>query len=85
MDQKALAFAEDAIAAIGERDAPRARTCVAQACEVDHSMDRLADAVYLACSELETKGEVSTATWNTLGDAVGSGELLDVVEAHRTS
>ncbi len=85
MDKKALAFAEDAVAAIGERDGPRARTCIAQACELEPAMNRLADTVYLACSELETKGEVSTATWNILGESVGTGELFGVVEAHRTS
>lgn len=82
MDKRALAFAEDAIAAIGERDAPLARTCVAQACEIEPGMNRVADAVHLACSELESRGEVSTSTWNTLGDSVGS-DLLAVVEAYR--
>lgn len=85
MDQRALAFAEAAVAAIGEKDGPLARTCIAQACEIEPAMDRLADAVYLACSELDTRGDVSTATWNILGESVGSGELLGVVEAHRTS
>ncbi len=83
MDSKARAFAEDAITAIGGRDAPTARTCIAQACEVDRSLASLADAIYLACSELESDGSVSTATWNTLGDAVGPGPLLAVVEANR--
>jgi hypothetical protein len=45
-------------------------------------MNRLADAVYLACSELESKGEVSTSAWNILGDSVAS-ELRGVVEAYR--
>lgn len=85
MDSRARAFAEDAIAAIAEKDEPRARTCVALACEIEPIMNRLADAVYLACSELEQKGEVSTSTWDTLGEAIGSGELIGVVEAHRTS
>lgn len=84
MDKKAVAFAEEAIVAIGEKDVPTARTSISQACEIDNVMNRLADAVYLACAELESKGEVSTATWNTLGDAVGSTELLAVVEAYRT-
>ncbi len=82
MDKKALAFAEDAIAAIGERDPALARTCVAQACEIEPGMNRLADAVYLACSELESKGEVSTSAWNILGDSVES-DLRGVVEAYR--
>lgn len=85
MDPKATAFASEAIAAVGRGDAPSARTSIAQACDVDRSMHRLADAVHLACSEIEARGEVSTAAWNTLGDAVGSGELYAVVEASRTS
>lgn len=85
MDQRAVAFASEAIASVGRRDAPGARTAIAQACEVERSLDRLADAVYLACSELDRDGTVSDAAWNTLGDAVGSGELLAVVEACRTS
>lgn len=84
MDKKALSFAEDAIAALGEKDAPLARTCVALACEVDMGMNRLADAVYLACAELEENREVSTATWNILVDSVPSGELLGVVESYRS-
>lgn len=83
MDKKALSFATDAIAALGEKDAPLARTYVAMACEVDPGMNRLADAVYLACAEIEEKRDVSTATWNVLVDSVPSGELLGVVETYR--
>lgn len=83
MDPKARAFAEEAISALGSRDAATARTHIAQACEVDASLAPLADAVYLACAELEADGTVSTATWNTLGDAVGPGPMLAVVEANR--
>lgn len=83
MDSRALAFAEEAITALGGSDVATARTSIAQACEVDRSLAALADAVYLACAELESDGNVSTATWNTLGDAVGPGPLLAVVEANR--
>jgi len=83
MDKKALVFAEDAILAVGEGDAAMARTCIAQACEVDNSLSAIADAIYLACSELENGGSVSTSTWNTIGDAVGPGPLSGVVESNR--
>lgn len=85
MDMKARAFAEDSITAIGTGDVAMARTCIAQACEVDPSLAPIADAVYLACSELEGDGKVSVAAWDTLGDAVGPGPLQAVVEANRTS
>lgn len=85
MDEKALAFAQDSIAALGEGDVATARTFIAQACEVDPSLNRLADAVYLACAELESDGVVSVSTWNTLGDAVGSSVLLAVVESSRSA
>jgi hypothetical protein len=38
----------------------------------------------LACTEIEEENAVSTATWNTLADAVDSSELLAVVEISRT-
>lgn len=78
------AFAAEAIRALGRRDVPSARTFIAQAFEADHKLGPLADAVFLACSEIEEKGEVSTGAWNTLGDAVGSSELFAVVEASRS-
>lgn len=84
MDSKATAFAEEAIRAVGRLDVPLARTSVAQAFDVDHDIGPLADAVYLACAEIEEENDVSTATWNTLADAVDSAELLSVVEATRT-
>ncbi len=85
MDPKASAFAEDSITAIGTGDVAMARTCIAQACEVDPALAPMADAVYLACSELEGDGKVSIAAWDALGDAVGPGPLQAVVEANRTS
>lgn len=69
---------------MGRRDVPLARTCIAQAYEKDQAIGYLADAIYLACAEIEAKSEVSTATWNTLADAVDSDELLAVVESSRT-
>jgi hypothetical protein len=43
----------------------------------------LIDAVYLACAEIEDDGEVGTATWDTLADAVAGSDLLAVVEDAR--
>lgn len=85
MDDKASSFAEEAIRAVGRLDAPLARTSIAQAFEVDHNIGPLADAIYLACAEVEEEREVSTATWNTLADAVDSPDLLAVVESTRTN
>ena len=45
-------------------------SAVAAAYDVDHSLGALADAIYLACSQIEEEGTVSTSTWNTLADAV---------------
>ena len=84
MEKKAQVFAEEAIRAVGRRDAGFARTSIAQAFEVDHNLGALADAVYLACAEIDKEGGVSTATWNTLGDAVDSPELYGVVEEVRS-
>lgn len=84
MDSKSAVFAEEAIRAVGRLDVSLARTSVAQAFEVDHEIGPLADAVYLACAEIEEENVVSTATWNTLADAVDSAELLAVVEGTRT-
>lgn len=85
MDSRATAFAEEAILAVGRSDVSTARMSIAQAFEADHSIGYLADAIYLACSEIEEDGDVSTAGWNTLADAVDSHELLSVVEACRTN
>lgn len=84
MDQKAVAYAEEAIQAVGRLDVAAARTFIAQAFDVDHSIGALADAVYLACAEIEDRDEVSTATWNTLADAVDTPDLVALVEASRT-
>lgn len=83
MDQKATVFAEEAIRAVGRRDVAGARTAIAQAFDVDNKIGALADAVYLACAEIEEDDRVSTATWNTLADAVDSPELVAVVESSR--
>lgn len=84
MDQKAKVFAEEAIIALSRLDVANARTSIAQAFDEDHDVGALADAVYLACAEIEEESGVSTATWNTLADAVDSPELLAVVEASRS-
>jgi len=84
MDHKAQAFAEEAIRSVGRLDAGSARTSIAQAFEVDHDLGALADAVYLACAEIDADGGVSTPAWNTLGDAVDTADLYAVVEEARS-
>ena len=84
MDPKAKILAEEAISAVGRLDVSLARTSIAQAFEADQMAGALADAIYLACAEIEEEREVSPATWNTLADAVDTAELLSVVEANRT-
>ena len=84
MDQKARLYAEEAIRAVGRLDVATARTAVAEAFDVDHKIGALADAVYLACAEIESGDQVSTAAWNTLADAVDSPDLIAVVEACRS-
>lgn len=82
---QALSAAERAIEALRRRDAAGARMAVAAAVERDGTgtFGRLADAVYLAASELESEGEIGESTWNHLADAVGPGPLQDLVEAAR--
>jgi hypothetical protein len=84
LDSKARVFAEEAIRAVGRLDAATARTSIALAFDVDDKIGSLADAVNLACAEIEERDEVSTATWNTLADAVDTPELVAVVESSRT-
>jgi hypothetical protein len=84
VDQKVRELAEEAIRALGRLDVAGARTFIAQAFDVDHKIGALADAVHLACAEIEEEGGVSTSAWNTLADAVDSPELFAVVEASRT-
>jgi hypothetical protein len=83
MDQRAVVFAEEAIRAVGRLDVPAARTSIAQAFDADHTIGALADAIYLACAEIEDDQKVSIATWNTLADAVDSPQLVAVVESSR--
>jgi hypothetical protein len=84
MDQKAKLSAEEAIRAVGRLDVSLARTSIAVAFDADQGIGALADAIYLACAEIEADNGVSTATWNTLADAVDSPELVAVVESSRT-
>ncbi|MGD2042943.1 MAG: hypothetical protein PVJ28_04775 [Acidimicrobiia bacterium] len=84
MEQKATVFAEEAIRALGRHDVAWARNAIALAFEVDQTIGALADAIYLACAEIEEDDRVSTATWNTLADAVDTPELVAVVEQCRT-
>jgi hypothetical protein len=83
MDARARAFAEEAIRSVGRGDAPAARTFVSLAFEADHRIGPLADAIHLACAEIDELGEVSAPTWNTLADAVDSADLQAVVEGSR--
>lgn len=83
MEKEAKVFAEEAIRALGRTDVPLARMAISQAFDVDRKLGYLADAIYLACWEIEEEGEVRTATWNTLADAVDSSELAALVEATR--
>jgi hypothetical protein len=84
LEQKATVFAEEAIRALGRHDVAWARNAIALAFEVDQKIGSLADAIYLACAEIEEDDRVSTATWNTLADAVDTPELVAVVEQCRT-
>ncbi len=83
--RQALTAAERAIEALGRGDPAGARMAVAAAVERDQvgAFARLADAVYLAASELEEDGEIGEATWNQLADAVGPGPLQALVEQMR--
>ena len=83
METEARAFAEEAIRALGRKDVPSARMAIAQAFDVDRKLGSLADAIYLACWEIEEDGGVTTSTWNTLADAVDSAELAALVESTR--
>lgn len=83
--RQALTAAERAIEALGRGDASAARMAIATAVERDQVglFSALADAVYLAASELESDGEIAAATWNHVADAVGPGPLQALVEQFR--
>ena len=83
MDARARSAAEEAIRSLGRGDVPSARTAIAEAYDLDHTLGGLADVVYLACSEIDGRDGVTTATWNTLADAVAHDALLAVVEEVR--
>src|SRR5690606_26884731 len=78
----ALGDLEEAIAALGRGDPDSARLAVARAVEADASLFAVADAVALACAELEAEDEVSPQAWNVLAD-VCPPELLPAVEFWR--
>jgi hypothetical protein len=84
VEAKASGHAEEAIRALGRGDAALARTSISLAFEADQRIGPLADAVYLACAEIDEDGGVSGSTWNTLADAVDSPSLFTVVESSRT-
>ena len=83
--RQALTAAERALEALGRKDSAGARSAVATAVEKDQVglFAALADAVYLAASQLETDDEISASTWDVLADAVGPGPLQGVVEQMR--
>lgn len=85
LQRQALTAAERAIDALGRKDPGGARTAVAIAVERDQigAFAQLADAIYLAATQLESEGEVEEPTWNTLADAVGPGPLQGLVEQVR--
>ena len=85
LQRQALTAAERAIEALGRRDPAGARMAVAAAVEKDQvgHFGQLADAVYLAASQLEADEEISPSTWNQLADAVGPGPLQALVEQYR--
>ena len=83
--RQALTAAERALEALGRKDSAGARGAVATAVEKDQVglFAALADAVFLAASELETDDEISASTWDVLADAVGPGPLQGVVDQIR--
>lgn len=83
MEPQALEAARHALESLARHEPAEARTAIAEAVALDPSLDRLADAVYLACSQLEQDDEILEATWNHLADAAGEGPLGDAVEQLR--
>jgi hypothetical protein len=83
--RQALTAAERAVEALGRHDPAGARMAIATAVEKDQIgvFAQLADAVYLAASELEADDRIGQATWNQLADAVGPGPLQALVEQFR--
>lgn len=73
---------EDAVSALGRGDPDDARAAMARAIAADRTLGHVADAVALACAELERDGEISPAAWNALADVCPS-ELRPVVESWR--
>jgi len=85
LQRQALTAAERAIEALARKDAAGARMAVETAVEKDQVglFSALADAVHLAATELEERGEIGESTWDMLADAVGPGPLLGLVEESR--
>ncbi len=83
--RQALTAAERALEALGRKDSAGARMAIATAVERDQVglFASMADAVFMAASELEADGKISAATWNQLADAVGPGPLQALVEQFR--
>lgn len=77
-----LGAVEEAIAALGRGDPDSARAAVERAVTADHSLGAVADAVVVACTELESEGRLSPTAWNILADACPE-ELQPAVESWR--
>jgi hypothetical protein len=78
----AVGEVEEAIAGLGRGDPDAARNAIVRAVISDRSLGPVADAVALACAELEGDGEISPAAWNALADACPA-EARPAVEAWR--
>lgn len=73
---------QEAIAALGRGDPDEARAAMVRAMLTDRDLGPMADAVALACAELEAEGELSPPTWNILADACPT-EIRPAVESWR--
>lgn len=78
----AVGEVEEAVSALGRGDPDDARAAMSRALAADRSLAHVADAVVLACAELESEGEVSPAAWNALADVCPS-DVRPAVESWR--
>jgi len=78
----ALAVVAEAIRALGQRDPATARAAMAEAVDRDRDLGRIADAMALVSTELESEGSISDAAWNALADACPA-ELRHLIELGR--
>lgn len=73
---------EEVVSALGRGDPDDARAGMARAMAADRKLGAVADAVALACAELEHEGEISPSAWNALADACPP-DLRPLVESWR--